>query len=212
MSHLTPHTSLVFIHNKQVWDDPEAFLPERFPLDQPAPTEQNTDYRYVVGGCVEVCVCMFDTCALCSCVAVATQHQQYWAGNWAGDLVLYLHFFLTPCVGATLTRTCTSSAHLCNRDARTTAQQQPIVRRYIPFSGGPRKCVGDQFAIMEAVVALAVTLKRFDFSLVPGQQINMTTGATIHTTDGLYMTMKERRTGAGSSGGKQQAAAAAATV
>jgi carotene epsilon-monooxygenase len=29
----------------QVWDDPEAFLPERFPLDQPIPTEQNTDYR-----------------------------------------------------------------------------------------------------------------------------------------------------------------------
>jgi hypothetical protein len=29
----------------QVWEDPEAFLPERFPLDQPMPTEQNTDYR-----------------------------------------------------------------------------------------------------------------------------------------------------------------------
>lgn len=36
--------------------------------------------------------------------------------------------------------------------------------------------MGDQFAIMEAVVALAVLLKRFDFELVPGQTINMTTG------------------------------------
>lgn len=51
-----------------------------------------------------------------------------------------------------------------------------ICYSYIPFSGGPRKCVGDQFAIMEAVVALAVLLKRFDFELVPGQTINMTTG------------------------------------
>eukprot|EP00878_Enallax_costatus_P024806 GHUV01026495.1.p1 GENE.GHUV01026495.1~~GHUV01026495.1.p1 ORF type:complete len:533 (+),score=153.01 GHUV01026495.1:330-1928(+) len=109
-------------HSPQVWEDPEAFLPERFPLDQPIPSEQNTDYRY------------------------------------------------------------------------------------IPFSGGPRKCVGDQFALMEAVVALAVLLKRFSFRLVPGQTINMTTGATIHTTDGLYMTVEDRQTA------KQQTPAAAAAV
>ncbi len=31
-----------------VWDDPDAFQPERFgPLDGPVPTEQNTDYRYI---------------------------------------------------------------------------------------------------------------------------------------------------------------------
>lgn len=78
--------------------------------------------------------------------------------------------------------------------------------RYIPFSGGPRKCVGDQFALMEAVVALAVLLKRFNFKLVPGQTINMTTGATIHTTDGLYMTVENRQPV------KQQSAAAAAVV
>lgn len=84
----------------------------------------------------------------------------------------------------------------------------PLLCRYVPFSGGPRKCVGDQFALMEAVVALAVILKRFDFSLVPGQQINMTTGATIHTTDGLYMNMRERSSSSGSSSQQQGAAAA----
>lgn len=68
-----------------------------------------------------------------------------------------------------------------------------IACRYIPFSGGPRKCVGDQFALMEAVVALAILLKRFSFRLVPGQTINMTTGATIHTTYGLYMTVEDRQ-------------------
>ncbi len=31
-----------------VWDDPDAFQPERFgPLDGPVPSEQNTDYRYI---------------------------------------------------------------------------------------------------------------------------------------------------------------------
>jgi carotene epsilon-monooxygenase len=56
---------------------------------------------------------------------------------------------------------------------------------------------------MEAVVALALLLRRFDFALVPGQTINMTTGATIHTTDGLYMNVKERQSA------KQQQPAAA---
>eukprot|EP00271_Cylindrocystis_brebissonii_P002679 TRINITY_DN13443_c0_g1_i1.p1 TRINITY_DN13443_c0_g1~~TRINITY_DN13443_c0_g1_i1.p1 ORF type:complete len:670 (+),score=94.55 TRINITY_DN13443_c0_g1_i1:93-2012(+) len=65
--------------------------------------------------------------------------------------------------------------------------------RYIPFSGGPRKCVGDQFALLEAIVALAVVLKNFDFSLVPGQDMSMTTGATIHTKYGLWMTVKARQ-------------------
>ena len=35
---------------------------------------------------------------------------------------------------------------------------------------------------MEAVIALAVLLRRFDFALVPNQDIAMTTGATIHTS------------------------------
>ncbi len=53
--------------------------------------------------------------------------------------------------------------------------------------------MGDQFALMEAVIALAVLLKRFDFRMVPNQDIGMTTGATIHTQNGLFMTVKERQ-------------------
>lgn len=64
--------------------------------------------------------------------------------------------------------------------------------RFIPFSGGPRKCVGDQFALLEAIVALAIFLQHLNFELVAGQKISMTTGATIHTTSGLYMTLSHR--------------------
>ncbi|XP_027173729.1 carotene epsilon-monooxygenase, chloroplastic [Coffea eugenioides] len=64
--------------------------------------------------------------------------------------------------------------------------------RFIPFSGGPRKCVGDQFALLEAIVALAVILQHLNFELIPDQNISMTTGATIHTTNGLYMKVSQR--------------------
>lgn len=43
-----------------VWDDPEEFKPERFPLDGPVPTEQNTDYRYIPFSAGPRCA--FDTC------------------------------------------------------------------------------------------------------------------------------------------------------
>ncbi|XP_065857299.1 carotene epsilon-monooxygenase, chloroplastic [Euphorbia lathyris] len=65
--------------------------------------------------------------------------------------------------------------------------------RFIPFSGGPRKCVGDQFALLEAIVALAIFLQKMNFELVPDQKISMTTGATIHTTNGLFMKLSQRK-------------------
>lgn len=57
---------------------------------------------------------------------------------------------------------------------------------FLPFGGGMRKCVGDQFALMEATVALAMLLRRFRFKLEGGPEaVGMATGATIHTANGL---------------------------
>lgn len=111
-------------HSPAVWEDAEAFIPERFDMDGPVPNEQNTDYKY------------------------------------------------------------------------------------IPFSGGPRKCVGDQFALMEAVVALTVVLKEYTFRIKEDHEIGMTTGATIHTSNGLYMFVEKR--GKGGKGHEAVAPAAAA--
>jgi beta-ring hydroxylase len=48
---------------------------------------------------------------------------------------------------------------------------------YLPFGGGRRKCIGDQFALFEALVALAVLVRSYDFSLAPGKpEVGMTTG------------------------------------
>ncbi|XP_028770640.1 protein LUTEIN DEFICIENT 5, chloroplastic-like [Neltuma alba] len=65
--------------------------------------------------------------------------------------------------------------------------------KYLPFGGGPRKCVGDMFASYENVVALAMLVRRFNFHMAPGAPpVEMTTGATIHTTEGLKMTVTRR--------------------
>ena len=69
--------------------------------------------------------------------------------------------------------------------------------------------MGDQFALMEAVVAMAVLLSRYDLHPKPGHDPGMTTGATIHTKNGLYMHVSRRSAQQQQSGGQIAAAAAA---
>ncbi|CAB9509766.1 Psoralen synthase (Fragment) [Seminavis robusta] len=62
---------------------------------------------------------------------------------------------------------------------------------FLPFGGGARKCVGDQFAMMEAVVTMSMVLKKHDFTFaIPPEEVGMQTGATIHTMNGLQMTVR----------------------
>ncbi|KAK3036605.1 hypothetical protein RJ639_031670 [Escallonia herrerae] len=64
---------------------------------------------------------------------------------------------------------------------------------FLPFGGGPRKCVGDQFALMESTVALAMLLQKFDVQLKgSAEDVELVTGATIHTKNGLLCKLKRR--------------------
>ncbi|KAI4316023.1 hypothetical protein L6164_024043 [Bauhinia variegata] len=64
---------------------------------------------------------------------------------------------------------------------------------FLPFGGGPRKCVGDQFALMESTVALAMLLQNFDVELKgTPESVELVTGATIHTKNGLWCKLKKR--------------------
>lgn len=79
---------------------------------------------------------------------------------------------------------------------------------YLPFGGGPRKCVGDQFALMEATVCLAMMLRKFDITLAgKPEDVELVTGATIHTKNGLWCNLKPRKSKVPSSQGSPVTAA-----
>ncbi|KAL6982829.1 hypothetical protein U1Q18_016222 [Sarracenia purpurea var. burkii] len=64
---------------------------------------------------------------------------------------------------------------------------------FLTFGGGPRKCVGDQFALMESTIALAMLLRKFDVELKGSpESVELVTGATIHTKNGLWCKLKKR--------------------
>ena len=64
---------------------------------------------------------------------------------------------------------------------------------FIPFGAGARKCIGDQFAMLEATSCLAMTLQRYKFEMTKdANDVGMEMGATIHTAGGLPMKVSRR--------------------
>jgi len=58
---------------------------------------------------------------------------------------------------------------------------------YFPFSAGQRKCIGDQFAVMEGMLVLATLLQRVRPSLVSGQTVELEPLITLRPKGGIRM-------------------------
>jgi cytochrome P450 len=64
---------------------------------------------------------------------------------------------------------------------------------YFPFGGGPRTCIGNHFAMMEAVLMLAIIARRFHVELLPHTRLELAPSVTLRPAgDGLSVRLVER--------------------
>ena len=60
---------------------------------------------------------------------------------------------------------------------------------YVPFGAGPRLCIGQAFALLEAQLILATLLQRVSFDLLPGHVVQSDPLITLRPKGGLPMTV-----------------------
>jgi cytochrome P450 len=63
---------------------------------------------------------------------------------------------------------------------------------YFPFGGGPRVCIGNTFALMEAAVILATVGQRYRFTLEPDPPVTLNPQITLLPTDGIPAVLRRR--------------------
>jgi cytochrome P450 len=64
---------------------------------------------------------------------------------------------------------------------------------YFPFGGGPRVCVGNHFALMEAVLVVAAVARRWRFSVPPGEPpVKPKPAVTLRPAGPLRLTVHAR--------------------
>jgi cytochrome P450 len=63
---------------------------------------------------------------------------------------------------------------------------------YFPFGSGPRICIGNSFALMEARLILATIAQKYKLEFVPGQEIIPEPEITLSSRNGLQMKLVSR--------------------
>ena len=63
---------------------------------------------------------------------------------------------------------------------------------YFPFGGGPRVCIGNRFAMMEAKLVLATAIQRFRFEPIPETSVSLLPSATLRPRHGVRLRLAER--------------------
>lgn len=72
------------------------------------------------------------------------------------------------------------------------APEAPPKHAYLPFSAGPRVCIGNAFAEMEAKLLLATIARRAELTTVPGHRVEPEPMITLRPKHGLPMRLEWR--------------------
>lgn len=65
--------------------------------------------------------------------------------------------------------------------------------QYLPFSTGPRTCIGKTLAEFEARVIMARLFQEFELELVPGQKLTITQKTTIRPKNGVRCFIRRKK-------------------
>lgn len=63
---------------------------------------------------------------------------------------------------------------------------------YFPFGDGPRRCIGQGFAMLEAAIVIGMLAQRFRFRLVAGHPVAPEPLVTLRPRHGIRMTLRAR--------------------
>ena len=63
---------------------------------------------------------------------------------------------------------------------------------YFPFGDGPRICIGNHFAMMEAVLLLATIARRFRLEIEPGQTLELLPSITLRPRYPILMRLNRQ--------------------
>ena len=61
---------------------------------------------------------------------------------------------------------------------------------YFPFGGGPRLCIGNNFALMAAQIVLVMVAQRYRLELITGETVAPRPKLTLHPRRRLFMTLR----------------------
>jgi cytochrome P450 len=80
---------------------------------------------------------------------------------------------------------------------------------YFPFGGGPRQCIGNTFALMEATLILATIARKFRLRLVANHPVVPLASITLRPRHGVRVTLesREKKEALSSSSGRHAAVA-----
>ncbi|KAF9907268.1 Protein kinase alk2 [Linnemannia zychae] len=79
-----------------------------------------------------------------------------------------------------------------NPDRWMTGEKFPA-HKFPAFHAGPRTCLGQQFATVEAITVMAILLQRFRFELIdPDTEPGYVPGLTLHMANGLPLRVHQR--------------------